>query len=392
MKRGRGAGRWKLAPRIALALWGLVGAGPCAARTLEEALVSTFRGQLSEDAHALSRVFADAVAASFPVTGASAPYVYRFDPATDSFERLRIPLGPVFSERAETIGRHKLSVSLNYALIQYDGINGHDLHALASNDPRSSEAHLAICTTTFCEPVAGMARLDLEAQIVTLSAIYGLTSDLDIDLSLPLVRTFLRASTAFIAPDPRAPPDPRYVSLDFGGTASETSTGVGDVLLRLKYAVGTSEFADVAAGLTLSLPTGERADFHGTGDTLAGLAIYLSHTYGERVEPHVNLGFVLDADTFDRSQVRYAAGADVRLLDWLTLNTDFLGRSDVAQPDSIDHPAFVQIERNDVLQFSTGLKVSPLQRTIVFFNALLPLSDEGLHSDRVLAGGVEWVF
>jgi hypothetical protein len=90
--------------------------------------------------------------------------------------------------------------------------------------------------------------------------------------------------------------------------------------------------------------------------------------------------------------MRYSMGADVRILDWLTLNNDFLGRSDVAGPDDIEKPVFVQIERTNVLQFSTGLKVAPLPRTAMFFNAVLPLNDDGLRADQVLVFGVEAVF
>jgi Putative MetA-pathway of phenol degradation len=371
----------------------LAAADRSAARTLEEALASGFPGVLREDGEAFAGVFARTVAASFPVTGTSSAYVYRFDPASDSFQRLNIPLGPVFSERGATVGPRSLSLALNYVLIQYDTINGRSLDALASNDPNTGADHIAICAGPLrCEPVLGVARVDLEAQIVTVSATYGVTPDLDINLLLPLVRTSLRATTTFTGPDPRMPASPGYFPLHFTTSTSEASTGVGDLLLRLKYVIRRDAPADIAAGLTLSLPTGARADFQGTGDTIAGAAVYVSRTYAERVEPHLNLAFVLDADKLDRSQARYSAGADLRVLDWLTLNADFLGRSNTVRPDSIDRPVFLQIERADVLQFSTGLKVSPLQRTAVFFNALLPLNEAGLRSDCVLAFGVEGVF
>lgn len=225
-------------------------------------------------------------------------------------------------------------------------------------------------------------------------------------------RTFLRASTTFVGPDPRAPPNPLYFPYESAASASEASTGVGDLLLRLKYVISRAALADVAAGLTLSLPTGDRSNFQGTGDTLVGAAIYASRTWAERVEPHVNLSFVLDADKFDRSQLRYSFGADLRVLDWLTLNNDFLGRSDVAQAGSIDQPVFVQIERADAFQFSTGLKVAPPWRRTLssvpllrdlrergsglpwvwFFNVLLPLNEDGVRSNHVFTFGAEVLF
>ena len=373
-----------------------------AAETLEEALVNTFPGPLREDAQGLAQMFARTVAASFPITGASSSYVYRFDLATDSFQRLNVPLGPVFSERAETVGKHKLSVAVNYTLVQYDTIDGQDLDALVSRDPRAPGHHVEICFgPPPCEPVRAVARLDLEAQTVTLSATYGLTADLDVNIFVPLVRTYLHASTTFTGPDPRAPNNPEYFAFHFNATDTATSTGVGDLLMRAKYVVTRGTPFDLAGSFTLSVPTGNREDFQGTGDTLVGVAMYASRTYAERIEPHLNTAFVLDADKFARSQVRYSAGADVRLFDWLTLNNDFLGRSDIEQPDTIERPVFLQIERTDVLQFSTGVKLSPEQgftvssrslRETFFFNALLPLNRDNLRADRILAFGAEVVF
>ena len=108
--------------------------------------------------------------------------------------------------------------------------------------------------------------------------------------------------------------------------------------------------------------------------------------------------------------MRYSLGADVRVFDWLTLNNDFLGRSDVAQADAIAHPVFVQLQRDDVLQFSTGLKIAPPWHAtfrdtpflrdlrgaglpwVWFFNALLPLNEDGVRSQHILALGLETVF
>lgn len=364
-----------------------------AARSLEAALASTFPGDLRTDGEGLAQAFAATVAASFPITGTSTSFVYRLDPALGELRRRDLPLGPVFSERADTVGAGLLSLGVNYLVADYDAINGISLNALVSNDPRRSGDYLVIPNGDALEPVAALVQLDLEAQIVALSATYGVTQDLDANFFLPFVRTFLRASTTIFAPDPRVPPDPSYFTFTDEDRAVETHEGIGDILLRLKYRFLEHAWADVAAGGLLSLPTGSRADFQGTGDTLVGAALYVSRTWARRVEPHLNLGFVLDADTFDRSQVRYSAGADLRVFDWLTLNGDFLGRSDVAQPDTIERPVFVQIERADVLQASLGLKIAvPRSNLVGFFNALLPLNDDGVRADQLLAAGVEWIF
>lgn len=389
--------------RLSVAVFAL-SIAPCvvSARTLEEALASTISqsvpNKIRAEVNKLPQVFAAAVGASFPVTSTSGSYVYLFDPASDSFERLTVPLGPVFSERAQTVGSGKLNVGLNYLYTRYDDINGQDLDHLVSQDPANPN-HIEICTDEVhhigCVPTQGLVRLDLEAQIVTLSATYGVTPDLEFNVLLPVVRTFLRSSATFIGPDPRAPGNPSCPSCPFtitGQPASEASTGVGDLLLRSKYLITRNAPMDLAGGLTLSLPTGARADFHGTGDTLLGAALYASRTYAERIEPHINFSFVFDTNQFDRSQIRYSLGADVRIFDWLTLNNDFLGRSDITQPDQIDQPAFVQIGQSNVLTFSTGLKVAPFRRSTVFFNALLPLNNDGVRADQAFIGGIEAVF
>lgn len=123
-------------------------------------------------------------------------------------DRIDIPLGPVFSERAETVGRGNWSVALNYLYADYKAIDGVDLDALV-NAPNTlgfrDEA------TDFFEPVAVAVDLDLEAQILAMSATYGVTSELDVNVFVPVVRTALRARTTLIAPDPRVPPDPSYI-------------------------------------------------------------------------------------------------------------------------------------------------------------------------------------
>jgi hypothetical protein len=366
---------------------------PLAAKSLDDALASTFPAALREDGEGLAEVFARSVAASFPVTGTSASFAYEFDPATDSFRRKPLPLGPVFSERADPVGARKLSLGINYLYAAYDSIEGHDLDELVSNSPNGSAAYVAVCAWDLCEPVQAVAHLDLEAQILALSGTYGLTPDLDFSIFLPLVRTFLRGSTTFVGPDPRVAPQPDFFLFQYAKHATATNEGIGDLMLRLRYRLLRHPLADVAAGLTLSLPTGSQASFHGTGHTLVNTALYASRTFAGRVQPHINTGFVFNADDIERSQARYSAGFDLLVFDWLTLNNDFLGRSDVAQAHEIDRPVFVQIERADTLQFSTGLKVAPFQRTaVLFFNVLLPLNNDGLRADAVFASGVEVVF
>lgn len=362
--------------------------------SLKGALTSTFPKNVRDEGKELAHVFASSVAAAFPVAGVSKSFVWGPKDGSDQPYRFDIPLGPVFSERAETLGtKSALALAVNYAFLSFDSINGERLDHLVSKDPRTSNDALRVARGSFSEPVQMIVDLDVEAHIVALSATYGLRDDLDVNLLVPIVSTYLRAHSVFTAPDPRVPPDPRFfLNLTDALSAERREEGLGDVLLRLKRSFGRIGRLDWASGASISIPTGSESDFHGTGDTELGVGIYASRTIEEIVQPHMNLSGVLNVDEPARSQLRYSLGVDWRVRDWLTLNADFLGRSEVAQPDSGSHHAFVQLERADTLQASLGFKIRPQRRVAFFANALLPLNRDGMRADATLTVGLEASF
>ena len=98
-----------------------------------------------------------------------------------------------------------------------------------------------------------MADLDVEAQLITPSVTYGVTPDLDVNLTLPLIRTSLGvhgdrhgARSAPAAVRARAGRSER-VSAGPIPSASESAVGVGDLLLRAKYVVAARAPVDLAA-------------------------------------------------------------------------------------------------------------------------------------------------
>ena len=53
---------------------------------------------------------------ALPLPSPAAGFTYAFDPATGTFRRTTRSFGPILAERAETIGRGRLSVGFNYQL------------------------------------------------------------------------------------------------------------------------------------------------------------------------------------------------------------------------------------------------------------------------------------
>src|SRR5216683_1370877 len=90
----------------------------------------------SSAARAVAPAFADAISQAvtlnFPLASVAPAFSYRFNPAVDIFERVTNVPGPLFVERALTLGKGQFNFSLGYAFIDYSSANGTDLDNLKS--------------------------------------------------------------------------------------------------------------------------------------------------------------------------------------------------------------------------------------------------------------------
>ncbi len=386
-----------------LAVLCLAGAEPCAGSLVdllrEPSLV---RLELAP----LGPALAATVASTYPVASASASVVYLYEPTTDSFERRARIAGPIFGERAETIGPGELDAALTYSHVRLSTINGEDLGELRNR--RTVDGRFVVLPvpdgtllrdgrfTNFL-PVRVLADLDVAADIVSPSVTYGITEDLDVNLSLPVLRTSLDVTTRTQIPDPRFPrfalPPGSAIAGQAEQSFSDSAAGVGDVLLRAKYLVRRGRPVDVALGLGVSLPTGDEDDFQGSGTTRVQPALILSRVVAGRIEPLLNVGMDLNADDVDRSVARWAAGATAEIVNRLTAAVVFLGRHELAaQADRIRSPFFFQIERSDIFDAALGLRWRFAENGVVSANALVPLNDQGLRPNVIPTVEVEYVF
>jgi len=350
----------------------------------------------------LGPALADAVATTYPVASASASITYAFNPATESFERQTRVLGPILGERAETIGAGQIDLATSYSYIRFSSINGQDLDNL-ENAIRPDHKLIAFPIlrngqpsfvklrdgrlTTFL-PVHVNLDLDVEAQILSPSITYGITPDLDINVTVPVIRTYLRLGIHDETPDPRLPqfalPDGDPNAQTRTLSTSDSSIGVGDILLRGKFMLMRGGPFDLAAGLGISTPTGDPQDFQGTGTTRVQPTLIASRVFADRIEPLLNLGVDINANDVDRSVFRWAVGATGRLVGGLGGAVVFLGRNEFgAQADPIETPFFFQIERNDIYDASVGFRYVFADRGVIAANVLVPLNSAGLRADAI---------
>ncbi len=382
---------------------GVPSALPAHAGSLSDVFREELKGLEMEP---LGPALANTVASTYPVASASSSVTYFFNPATETFERTTRVLGPVIGERAETIGRGQLNIGASYSYVDLRKINGDSLSDLHNQPtiggrvvsfPVPDGVTLADGRFTNFLPVDVMADMSVDAHIATPSVTYGVTPDLDVNLTIPFVRTSLEVDVDRTVPDPRLPQfalkpdDPNEIQDEI--RASESAAGIGDVLLRSKYVFRRGAPVDVAAALGFSFPTGDDEDFHGTGDWKVQPALILSRVFAERFEPLLNVGIDINAEDVDRSVVRWAAGATVQIEGPATGALVFLGRHELEeQADKIDAPFFFQIERNDIIDAAIGFRYLFAESGVVAVNFIVPINDDGLRADVIPTVQVEYAF
>src|SRR5262245_62876659 len=243
-------------------------AGPAHASSLSSILA---QGRFTDLRLApLGPALANTVALTYPVASASTSVTWVYNPALDVLERLTGVGGPIIGERAETIGRGVLNLGLSYSFVQLTSINGQDLDHLLNRPvvdgrvisfPVPDGTMLKNGRFTNFLPVRVVADLGIDAHIVAPSLTYGLTPHLDVNLTLPILRTALDVDTRSLIPDPRLPAFALPAGSPIAGTkrlaVSDSAAGIGDLLLRAKYLLLRERPVDVAALLGLSLPTGD---------------------------------------------------------------------------------------------------------------------------------------
>jgi hypothetical protein len=352
----------------------------------------------------LGDALATTIASAYPVASASSSVIYEYNPALETFERRTGVAGPLFGERAETIGAGRLNLGLAYSYIHFATINGDDLDSLPSRRsvggrilfiPNPGKVPLKSGRLTTLLPVQVTADIDVTAHQLAASVTYGVTPRLDVNLTVPLLHTSLGLTANELAPDPRFPQFALQngVTRSVSPSGSADSTGVGDVLLRAKYRLHAGAPVDVAAGLGLALPSGNESDFQGAGATRVEPALILSRLFTERFEAFLNLGVDFNANDVNRSVVRWAVGGTAEVIDALTIALTFLGRNELgAQAEPIRLPFFFQIERNDIYDASVGLRWRFAESGILSANVVLPLNREGVRAVAVPTLDAEYSF
>jgi hypothetical protein len=360
--------------------------------------------------------------ALLPFASPASGFVYTFDTAAGVYSRSSQTLGPIISERAETIGRRRLFVGISYQYFNFSSIDGIDLKdvpVVFRHDVQTGSEREKDYITT-------QNSVGLDINQFTAVGTFGLTDGLDISVAIPIVNVHLSAVS-----DARiqriAPPDPvtGEQAHFFDATAPDTSTrhvyastgnatGIGDVTFRIKGTVFKGENGAVALAADVRTPTGDESNFLGTGAVGFKPFVIASYRAG-RIAPHGNAGFqwngssLLAGDISKGEKARlprqfiYAAGADIGATKNLTVVFDLLGArvfngprvTASTYPDaigrSIPDVTFGR-ESFNIIDGSAGLKLSIARTLLVTANVIFKLNDSGLRAKVIPLVGLSYTF
>lgn len=434
---------------------------------------------VKEIAPTFSAAVAQAVTQEFPLATVSPAFIYRHNPTIDAYERLTSISGPLFAERALTLGKGKFNLSVGYSYLDFEELNGKDLNDLRSpalvgelfddeEEPVGqvpAKVNLGSNERLFSAPLSFSqlrARIDLKVHVIVPTLRYGITDNWEASLSIPIVKSSLRVSNNTVQVVDLDPSSARFLFardesgeisqffgvFDFAGNAVSreplikslprarqlpplssargSATGVGDLLLRTKYQFWRCRLGGGTLGVNLQLPSGSKRNFHGTGKTHVFTFLYFSQIWGERFEPHLNVGVDIHTGNIDRSSFLYTLGGTLLVEKNLGVTVAFLGRSEfqkfpvrirdsgfyetgvvldrasdtctterpcgIARAD-VRFPFFPEkIRRNDILNFSFGLRYTLGVSGSIFFGGVVPLTTDGFRTDFIPSGGIEYTF
>jgi hypothetical protein len=360
--------------------------------------------------------------ANLPVSASSGGTTFSFQGGVPV--RTSTSTGPIFAERAQTLGRGRVLATVTRSGLQFKTFRGVDLsnteftftHANV-DFPGCNQLFNGNCVLmgvpAFENDVIDL-NLDLNVNLTVTSFLltYGITDRIDFGVVVPLVNTSLTGNSAAQI----VPFGPPPVLHFFGGTPTNpvltasrfvegSATGLGDVIARVKINLHRGDPLSIAVLADTRFPTGSEEDLLGSGAWGArGLGIVSAH-FGP-FSPHANVGYAYRGGEFETDAFLATAGFDHLLTSWATLAVDLISEFQVGS-SPLQVPAPVQFQapyqrtvvpseipdrRDDLINGSIGVKLTAFPGFTFIANTIWPLNSGGLRPDVIWTAGAEYNF
>jgi hypothetical protein len=309
--------------------------------------------------------------------------------------------GPIFAERAQTLGRGGVLVGFNTTRIGFDHVRGTSLKGLNFNFEHADAGQPGLGDfASEYDYINVRPSIQLDLQSTSIFATYGLLDRLDVGVAVPVVHSSLRASSVATILNRAGPPtglhyfgtDPTHPQFTDHTSASGSSTGIGDVAVRAKLNLLQGDRVGVAIMGDGRLPTGDESNFTGTGQLAIRALAIVSARLG-RFSPHVNGGYAFRGGDSLTNAVLLTGGFDQLLARKATLSVDVIseipvGSSPLTLPEQItfagSKPGTISATNipdrsDDIVNLSAGAKFD-LSAFSLVVNGILPLGNGGLQA------------
>jgi hypothetical protein len=363
-----------------------------------------------------------------PLASPASGFTFMFDSAAGVYTRSSQTFGPILSERAETIGRHKVFIGYTFEHYNFNKIDGFDLH----NFPVVFGHEIELPIQNYEQDViTTQNNIDLNINRSTIFGTFGLTNRIDLSIAIPIVDASITATSfATIVRIGIVPGGPVHY-FDFnnqlGSTTqtfknSSSATGVGDVTIRGKGTLWKNETSGIALGMDFRLPTGDANNYLGSG--AAGYKPFIAaSTRLGRAAPHVNLGYewngksILAGNLANNvkaslpNQFFWTVGADIGAHRYITIALDVLGQRLIDAPrlvsstvtrtpnitNSLSAPLTLSTAGSatgsfDIVNGSAGVKISLGHNLLATANLLIQMNSGGLRDKLAPLFGLSYAF
>ena len=332
----------------------------------------------------------------FPIPSAVGLVSYRFNEQTGTYDRVQGSLGPLLAERGVTTGKGTFTISGTYSFSAFERANGSDSIELVLHHCLLPQCVTNIASPYLQDTIHVNLHFRLKSQAATLSTVYGLTNNVDVGLVVPYIRNDMTVmSMATIVPGPNsAPPDPHQFDPAVetpGQFGSGTAIGIGDIVARGKMRLFPKHANfDAAVLADVTLPTGDKENFLGTGAVRAKVTFAASTTI-RNVIPHVNIGYEANFDEAKLNAIDYRVGSEYALRDTVTLSGEILG---VARPSAgqlFRSPLLVgrSLVPRSELDGALGGKWQLSKNRAFLFNFIVPLNETGIRASSSITVGIQ---
>jgi hypothetical protein len=346
------------------------------------------------------------------------PFTASSSGVTFSFEGGRpvatsVSAGPIFADRAETLGQGRVLFGANVTGISFTKLRGQPLNSLdswfAHEDTGAPPGDQYGLPTWERDVIQVTTNLDFSLLVTTLYATYGITDRLDVGIALPIVRSSLSGqSEAFIdwyeptgSPHYFGDPNQRVATTETDGTAF----GIGDITGRVKAFLAQGSNWGFGALADVRVPTGSEDDFSGSGAASFRLMGIGSARFGS-FSPHLNAGALISTGDDQNNRVLSTLGFDQLIGEQVTFAADLvgsfqLGDSPYGLPEPVRYTAPTPSTRSltDIpdktdhfVDASFGLKIAANRDFRFVTNILIPLTDSGMRPSVAWTVGLERTF